>query len=256
MDKLELKMRLDACRPSGQDNDDGAIREALAQLPADAELAVWFARSQALDAAVSRQLAGVKAPDGLRGRILAGARVNARRNEWRRHLWIAAAAIVMAGAAVWMLENYFSAASEGGGALAAATLREYRDEVASVYAGMHQTGFELDHSDADVAKVKQWLAEHGAPADAVLRAGLTDALPFGCKIVEWRGRKVSMMCFGKNDDEAHLFVVSRDAIRGLGGIEAGRVERVGGFEIIAWQDERRAYVMVGDSPKTDLKPFL
>ena len=256
MDKQELQMRLAAYRPSGQDKEDAAIREALEQLPGDPEMAAWFAKAQALDFAVSRQLETVQAPEGLRERILAGSKMNQRKREWSRRLWLAAAAIVMAGVAVWSLERVAAPSSQTKGALAVASLRENRDDVASAFLKMNKEGFELDHSDSDVLKVKAWLAEHGAPGDAQLRVGLGDAHSYGCKIIEWRGQRVSMMCFGKNDDEAHLFVVNRDAIRDLGGLEAGRVERVGGIQVIAWQDDKRAYVMVGNSPKTDLKEFL
>lgn len=256
MDKQELKMRLAACRPSGQDNNEAVIREALELLPGDAEMAVWFAKSQALDSAIARQLGGIDPPAGLRERILAGQKVGARRQEWRRLFWLAAAAVVMAGVAVWTMEKPLAPSSGIGGPLTVASLREYRDDVASVFINMNKDGFDLDHSDSDVVKVKAWLAEHGAPGDAVLRAGLNDAMPYGCKIIDWRGRKVSMMCFGKHDDEAHLFVVNREAIRDLGGLEAGRIERIGGLQVIAWQDDKRAYVMVGNSETTELKDFL
>lgn len=254
MDKQEIQMRLSACRPSGLDKDDAAIREALEQLPGDPETAVWFARAQALDFAICRQLESVEAPEGLKERILAGARVNQRKREWNRRVWLAAAAVVMAGVAVWSMEKFAKPGAQPGGAVA--SLREYRDDVTSAFLKMHTEGFDLDMEDSDVVKVKAWLAERGAPGDAELRAGLGDALPFGCKIIEWRGRRVSMMCFGKNNDEAHVFVVNGSAIRNLGNLETGRIERVGGLQVIAWQDDKRAYVMVGNSPETDLKEFL
>jgi hypothetical protein len=254
MDKQEIQMRLSACRPSGLDRNDAAIRQALEQLPGDPKTAVWFARSQALDFAICRQLESVEAPDGLKERILAGARLNERKREWNRRLWLAAAAVVMAGVAVWSAEKFATPALQAGGAVA--SLREYRDDVTSAFLKLHTEGFDLDMQDADVAKVKAWLAAHGAPGDAELRPGLGDALPFGCKIIEWRGQRVSMMCFGKNSDEAHLFVVNRSAIRDLGNLETGRIERVRGLQVITWQDDKRAYVMVGNSPETDLKEFL
>lgn len=256
MDKQEIQMRLSACRPSGQDGDDAAIREALKQLSGDPAMAVWFAKAQALDSVICRQLEGVEVAEGLKERILAGARLNQRKREWSRRAWMAAAAVVMAGVSVWLLERTVAPPTWPKGALAVASLREYRDDVTSAFLKMHDQGVDLDMEDSDVVKVKAWLAEHGAPGDAELRVGLGDATAFGCKIIEWRGQHVAMMCFGKNDDEAHLFVVKREAIRGLGGLEAGRVERVGGIQVIAWQDDQRAYVMVGNSPKTDLKPFL
>lgn len=256
MDKQELQMRLAACRPSGHDNADATIREALDQLPGDPGMAVWFAKAQALDFAICRQLEQVEAPSGLRERILAGARLSQRKREWHRRLWLAAAAIMVAGVAVLSQEKSAAPGAQTAGPLAVASLREYRDDVTSTFLKIHGDGFRLDLADSNVLKVKAWLTEHGAPGDAELRAGLGDAVSYGCKIIEWRGRRVSMMCFGKNHDAAHLFVVSRDAIRDLGGMETGRIERVGGIEVIAWQDETRAYVMVGDTPETDLKPFL
>lgn len=257
MDKQELQMRLAACRPSGQDNEDAAIREALEQLPGDPEMAVWFAKAQALDFAICRQIESVDVPEGLRERIFAVARMSRRKREWNRRLWLAAAAVILAGVAVLALETSEAPSAQTSDiAPAVASLREYRDDVASAFLKMHDKSFHLDLADSNVVKVKAWLSEHGAPGDVELRAGLGDAKPHGCKIIEWRGRRVSMLCFGKNNDEAHLFVVDRSAIRDLGGIEAGRIERFGGVEVIVWQDDRRAYVMMGDSPKTDLKRFL
>lgn len=256
MDKQELKMRLAACRPSGQDNGDSAIREALEWLPGDPEAVEWFSRSQALDQAICCRIEHLAVPAGLRERILAGARISEQKREWSRRLWLAAAAVVLAGFAVLMLEKRTLPLSLTSDIAAVASLREYRDDVASAFLKMHDSSFRLDLADSNVVKVKSWLSEHGAPAEVELRAGLNTAEPFGCKIIDWRGRRVSMMCFGKNNDEAHLFVVDRSAIRDLGTIEPGRIERVNGIEVMAWQDDKRAYVLMGDTPQTNLRQFL
>ncbi len=247
MNKEEIKMHLASCRPCGADDHDPVIAEALAKARQDAELAKWLAQEHKFDGAVAAHVRSIEAPACLRARILAGARVCQPAARWRRRVWLAAAAVVMAFGAVLLREQFFTKP---------ATLLDYRNDVASTWQGMARDGFDLDMEHGDVMKVKAWLVEKGAPGGAELRPGLQTAEPFGCKIIDWRGHKVSMMCFGRNEEEAHLFIVSRDAIREMGGIEQGRMEQVSGYPVIAWTDGTQAYVLVGHTSETDLKEFL
>lgn len=253
MNKQEIQMRLAAARPGDRDESDPAIREAVQCCGSDAELRAWFEREQAVDSCICRCLGSVPAPEGLQARILAGARLARPVVWWQRKPWLAAAAIIAAFFAVMIWQQISPPPAQGG---SVATLKDYRDDIAALYARMGESGIHLDMQHSDVRQVKAWLSEKGAPADAVLRPGLGEARAFGCKIVKWRGHQVSMMCFGKNNDEAHLFVVSKAAVQGLGGIDPGCIDCVCDYPLVAWQDDRNAYVLVGHTPQSDLKSFL
>jgi hypothetical protein len=71
MDKEQAKILLAGFRPDGSDAGDPAFAEALRLVTADAELARWFARERALDAAFAEVLNGCALPEDLRQNILA-----------------------------------------------------------------------------------------------------------------------------------------------------------------------------------------
>ena len=93
MTNEEAKFMLQGYRPNGQDADNEAFAEALAQAERDPSLRAWFEREQAFDALIAGKLREVRAPDGLRESILAGTKLSTqpvaaeRTPAWWRGAW-------------------------------------------------------------------------------------------------------------------------------------------------------------------------
>ncbi len=84
MNNDEAKFILAAYRPGGQDATDPLFAEALALASRDAELKGWLETQVSFDAAVSAKLREVRAPVGLRDKILADDHVSRRQRSSRR----------------------------------------------------------------------------------------------------------------------------------------------------------------------------
>ncbi|QQL44847.1 hypothetical protein [Sulfuriroseicoccus oceanibius] len=78
MNNEDLKTILGAARPNGMDREDPLIGEALRHLDKDPTLRDWFIEEQKFDAQVSAALSEVRAPAGLKDRILSMADVQRR----------------------------------------------------------------------------------------------------------------------------------------------------------------------------------
>ncbi len=245
MNNDEAKFLLSAYRPNGRDAADPAMAEALAQAKRDPALAAWFERQQAHDAAVAAKLRGIAPPPGLRDAILAGARAteNARvvRPVWRHPAWLAAAAAVVILLGAFM--GWRFAPIHG------ATLEEFA-------VNFVDRGFTLQKRSADVAVLKAWLAERQQPLPQTLPTEFARLRALGCRMLEFQGREVSLVCFERGGKEFHVFVVRREA----GAIDAPEtsprwIER-GRLVAAAWSDASNHYVLVSDAPTETVKRLL
>jgi hypothetical protein len=248
MDDAELHLRLSACRPQGQDNDDPLLKEAMEMLPQRPGVMEWFTEEQTFDNKVCKCLGEVPVPENLKSEILASAKLNSSLPRWQRLPWLAAAAaIVLAGLAFTIYQPV----------QANPTLAQFENEIVDIFDSMKNNGFGIDHVTGEFANVSAWLATQGAPKPYVVKPCTKEARPFGCRTVNWRGQKVAMVCFGRNNQEAHLFVVPKESLKDCPGkMEPDKVERVEGYPVASWACRKYVYVMMGDSPDTNLDEFL
>ncbi|TDU67275.1 hypothetical protein EI77_03477 [Prosthecobacter fusiformis] len=248
MDDTELHLRLSACRPNGQDNDDPLMREAMEKLPQRPAVMEWFAQEQSFDLAMCKCVAEVPVPEHLRSEILAASKIHTPVPRWQRMPWLAAAAMAaLAGLIVIIAEP--AAGSDP-------TLAQFETEIVDLFDTMKTQGFGLDHVTGEISNVSAWLGTQGAPKPYVVKPCTKEARPFGCRTVTWRGQKVAMVCFGRGDQEAHLFVVLRESLKDLPEETPKKVEWVDGYPVASWSCRKYVYVMMGDSPETNLDEFL
>ena len=250
MNKHEAQLLLSACRPGGLDGENADMRAALDLLSTDHELARWFAAEQALDAAVAGKLASIPVPPSLKADILAGARVSRRRNGWRNPIaWVAAAA-VLAIVGLVTLHPPVKLAT-------VATLGEYRSDVGAAFAQMNAGGFKPTLGVGSMAEVARFVSSHHSPiGNPAAPGGLAGVKPVACRVIEWRGQKVSIICVGRSGLEAHVFVVDRKVIRDSGDVDLKSIATAAGYPVVAWEDAGHAYVMVGNTKTTDLTQLL
>ncbi|SKA98259.1 hypothetical protein SAMN02745166_02714 [Prosthecobacter debontii] len=248
MDDAEIQLRLSACRPNGQDNDDPCLREAMETLPCRPELAAWFSQEQAFDRCLCKAISEMPIPENLRAEILAAAKLSAAVPRWQRLPWLATAAAVLLGGLIFVIREPEPKQT---------SLAQFETEIVDMFDHMKTEGFGLEHVTGELSNVSAWLGNQGAPKPYIVQPGTKEARPFGCRIVTWRGQKVAMVCFGRGNQEAHLFVVLRDSLNDMpANIEPQKVEHVDGYPVAAWSCRKCAYVMMGSSPETKLEEFL
>lgn len=247
MNNEEAKLILQAYRSGGQDAGDPQFREALEQVQRDPELARWFANEQALDSRISAKLkASITPPVHLKSQLLAQRKIVRPIVWWRKPAWQLAAAACLAllvtVAAVWFNTNR----NDG--------FTKYRAAMAD-FAG-HKLD-RLDIMSRDVEEVRRWLAGKESHGDLVLPAGLNGRPPLGCRLLDWDGHKVSLICFElENKQMAHLLVVDSAAFKDA-PTESPVFRQVGDVATASWSRGGKTYVIASkEASQTDLMKLL
>lgn len=245
MDKEEAKFILSACRPGDQDAEDSQFQEALELARTDEELGAWLEREKALDTAISAQLLKSPVPEDLRDSLLAGHRlVRVPFRKRRAGILAAAAAVVLllASGAAWLrIQQGFTG---------------YRS-------AMVQTLEQLDSLDMrsdEVREIRAWLTERHGHADFQIPESISKLSGLGCRILEWRGHKVTLICFkdseSKLHDVVHLLVLDRDALPNPPEAPTPRYAQVGNLATAGWSDRNHTYVLAGHGKSDNLKKFF
>jgi hypothetical protein len=243
MNRQEAKFILSAYRPGGQDASDPQFQEALALAKADPELGMWFAEELERDAEISRKLNSIQAPAGLRSNILAGQKMS-RPEGIARRAWLAWAACLVAllsGLMFWMQRP------------AQAEFALFEREM---------TGFvtqQLDHLDyhtEDIMEIKDWLARHGAHDDFILPAGLASVPGLGCRVLDWRGNAVTLVCFRRGSEEAHLLVLDRNAVRNAPQPGDTQFGQSGFWTTASWSRGEKVYMLTAKGDRESVARFL
>jgi hypothetical protein len=252
----EARLILCACRPSGQDAADPQVREALALAERDPALAEWWERERAFDRAVGGAVRACPVSRGLKAAILAGqnvARPNFRAN---RAWWIAAAAAVVVMAAAGSL-----------------TLRQPKP-VAQLEPSVPSSGFEsfradmlvfldrlnrLDYVSKDFAEVKGWLDGKGAADLSHLPEAIAKGVPIGCRITDWNGHKVTLVCFnsqaGGSRYKFHLLIAEKSGPANLAPV-SNLIATREGWNTAAWSDDRYVYLLATASMEDVIRRLM
>ena len=235
MNNEEAKLILQAYRPGGQDANDPRFREALEQAQRDPELARWFANEQALDSRISGKLkASITPPAHLKSQLLAQQKIIRPVAWWRQPAWQLAAAACLAllvtVAAIWLRSDR----------AAGSPFTQYRSAMADFTA--HKLD-RLDLMSRDIAEVRRWLAQKESHGDLVLPAGLDGRPSLGCRLLEFNGKKVSLICFEmENRQIAHLLVIDRAAFKDAPS-ESPVFNQVGEIATVSWSRGDKTYVV-------------
>lgn len=239
----EAKFILSGYRPSGADGTDAMFCEALRQAQSDPELAGWFGRSRAYDAAVAGKLGEIAPPAGLREAILAGGRVSrAKESVWRRPAWMAAAAAVaVIGVSTAALWPRGAQADEALVQFAMSDAREvtkhggHGDEARSLQGELGSAGQRLDHG---------------------LRVDFAALARSGCRTVPLGDRRVLEVCFERNGTWFHCYIARVEDFPELAAKQAPLFAQNGGMHAVSWADGAHRFVVAGPAGREALERLL
>jgi hypothetical protein len=237
MTKEEAKRILAAYRPGDQDRLESDFAEALQETERDAELAWWFAEEREFDRTVAAHLGSVPVPFALKTRILANmASRTTTRLRWLAPLAAAAAAALLLLALVISVSRRPSQHS--------GSLTDYEQEMMSFV----KLQPPLEMESLEIGPIKQWIAERKAPL-AEIPPGIAAVETMGCRILNFRGYPVTLICFCHGQTVAHLLMVDRDALPGVKPGKPPVLASQGEWTTGTWTDRHYAYMIaVHDAP--------
>ena len=246
MTELEACAILQVCRPGEVDRNDPQIAEALRLMQQNPELARWFDEEQAFDRAMTTQLASLPAPLGLKTRILAQNNPAPATSPWSR--WI----IGLAGAAALLFLLAQIADTWRRGSSPAGLVPQYASEMVSFI----KVKPSLEMMSGNLGKIDDWLQEQdAAPNQVPPRLAVLD--PVGCRILSFRGHKVTLICFRRGDGRlAHLFVVDRAAFSDLQAGTAPIFKGEGEWMTAIWLENDRVYMLATEGDRETAEQFL
>jgi hypothetical protein len=114
----------------------------------------------------------------------------------------------------------------------------------------------LDMWGLDRNRLKQWLINNGGEDNCVLPAGSDDKRIVGCKVLQWQGHRVTLLCVVFGDNHVDVFVVNKSDLPGvpIGPTPHFRTEE--GMTTAAWLHKDKIYFLAGNISKSDLKQLL
>ena len=245
MNREEARKILAVYRPGGHDDDDPFFAEAKGVAAEDPELAAWFAEEQNFDRAFADRIGEAAVPVGLKTRILAAADSPPQRRFPLRNTDLAAAAAILLLAAVfafWQMKSQ-----------RVATLDHFRGEMISFL----KLSPPLEFQAGELEEIKAWLTDRAAPSKVSVPPNVASLAPVGCRVLSFRGRKVTLICFRRDDRRiAHLLIVDRSRLPGLPEVSDPVLALEGEWMTAAWSDREHSYLLAAQGDRDLLKRFL
>jgi hypothetical protein len=237
MTNEEAKLILQAYAPNGRSATDPKFQAALNQARCNREVADWFANEQALDARIGDSLIrSIKPPTRLKSLLLAQRAIIRPVVWWRRQshqLALAACAVLVSiFSLVWF--------SHPG----PVEFGKYREEIGETAAEGVEPAYRVAR---DQWQVRRWLADNELDAGSMVPPGLNDEMISSCRVINWRGNKVYIICYQLGDHQnAHLAVIDRAALKDPPA-ESPVFGRIGKAATISWSRGNRTYMIASTS---------
>jgi uncharacterized membrane protein YbaN (DUF454 family) len=247
MNNQEAKLILQAYRPGGQDASDPLFAEALEQCRRDPELQKWFAEESALDSHIQSKLQkAITIPSDLRANLLAQRKIVRPTIWWRQPVWAMAAAaslVLLATLAV----IWFKPSSQ----------LQFADFRLAMMAMSRQKMMNLDFHSQDMAQIKDWLKAQHVAADFDVPASLNNAPVHGCKVIDWHGHKVTLLCFMPNGGgHFDLFVIDAARFRDFSPSSTPQFAASDGMTTAVWRSGDKTYLLGGMVDEEQLRKIL
>jgi hypothetical protein len=245
MNKDEIRKILAIVRPGGQDAADPLVASAKESAQKDPELARWFEEQQEFDRKFAEALGEIPIPLGLQTRIMATASERIRqRSLWPRRIGWAAAAIAVLVTLFSFSRGLFQPA---------VSLADFRGEMISFI----KLAPPLELESRDLERIQTWLGRTDAPADVSVPPGLSALEPVGCRVLFFRGQKVTLICFRRGGTKlVHLLVLDHLALQSLRSDGAPVFAQEGEWMTAAWRKKGRIYLLAAQGDRALLERYL
>ena len=249
MDSERAKEVLLLYRPGTADDEDPEFREALDLARRDPELRQWFDEHSARQSMIRNRLKEIAVPAELKQQILERIAVRDRVTVWwQQPVWrvlAAAAVIVLLIGVTWFLPR-----PDPGKSFAA-----YRQRMVGDIQRMYPA---MDMVTTNMAGILEYLAQKQDRATYVLPQPLKKLPGIGCAVLDWRSRKVSLICLDAGQQkELYLWIVDRTVFSDPPPVDQPQFgKKIGGLTSASWSHDDKAYILAGPGSEEFIKRFL
>jgi uncharacterized membrane protein YbaN (DUF454 family) len=257
VNREEIKQILLVYRPGTSDALDPEVAEALALAQSDPELSHWLEEHCARQNALRDKFRQMAIPAGLKEQIISeqAARVRAASRR-EKVLGVTMAVVLVIAIAVIAV---FGLPHTDKPKPIPATLANYQDIMVRVA----NSGYYMDFRTNDSQQIQSYLANHQAPSDYVLPAGLQKTALAGCSIEDWQHSKATMICFltGKplpqgRQADLWFFVVDSSAITDASSVSTPQFTQINGLITATWSQDGKLYLLATHGDEQTIKNYL
>lgn len=252
MNRDEAKEILLPYRHGIDDADEPQIAEALALAKQDPELGRWLEAHGARQSLLRDKYREISVPEGLMQQIISEHAATKRTSFLQRHRLVAALAVVVVLALVGLYSWEQMPKDDY-------RLITYQGQMAYQAA----SGYAMDLATNDATQIREYLKQKGAPADFALTGPLQHATLTGCKVENFLGKNVSMICFhtgiSSSDPKVSdlwLFVADRKTVQDAPENGTPQIAKVGLLITATWTEGDKLYLLGQRGDAESLKKFL
>ncbi|MDB6034633.1 MAG: hypothetical protein JWM16_4971 [Verrucomicrobiales bacterium] len=239
----EAKRILLLYRPHSVESDNRELAQALELARQDDELREWFEAHCAFQKTVHQKLCQLPVPADLKERILSERKI-IQVHWWQHPGWLAAAAAILLLAAFGPM--LFSRERLD-------KFDDYRNRM--VGSALRHYGMEIVTNNLE--QVRQFMVQHGSPADYQVPKPLTQLKVTGGGRLEWRSNPVSMVCFDRGSGQMlFLFVMNQAAVKDAPSRPAPELKQVSKLATASWTKGGKTYLLAGEGELAALQSYL
>jgi hypothetical protein len=247
MNSSQAKEVLLLYRPGTADAADPQIAEALELAQSDPELGSWLEQHRAFQKAMRAKFQQIEVPAHLKASLLirgtAQPKTMPQPAWWRRSVWLTATAavLVLLGLVGVRLRSRVPD-----------RFTNYQTRMVSDA----QREYVMDLVTNDMRQIRQFMAQHDAPADYDVPRGLERLQLTGGGRLTWRSNPVAMVCFDRGDRQMlFLFVMKRSAVKDPPPTTP-RIAGVSQMLTVSWTKGDNTYVLAGPEEPDFVKKYL
>ena len=239
-------------RPGTADAQDPEIASALKHAAGDPELQSWLKEQCALQTILRERFQEIPVPEGLKQQIISERPALTEPSRWRRRAVLPAMAagfllLLSAGTLIYWQYQKNDPFSEFRNRMARIVLREYP---------------KMNLETPDLGAIRAFLTQQQAHGDYQMPDGLTRATGTGCAILDWRGQRVSMVCFDSgnkadtNDvSDLFLFVIDRAAVP-KAPAQSPRFAQLNRLATLSWTEGGKTYILGGFGDEAFIRRYF
>jgi len=194
------------------------------------------------DAVLARKLAEIPVPASLRARITRAPAAPSEPAWWGRGITAAAAAVAVLLAVLAITSRPPSGES----------IAEASRDMATFLSGP----FDLPMMTSDLGEITDWFKETHGGAAIDLPAALAATVPEGCRVIQWRGHRATLVCFNlPGGGVAHLVAFPSDTFADAPG-GSPRIARAGGWMEASWSRAGMTYLLFAPGDREELLELI
>jgi hypothetical protein len=254
VDKREAVELLSSYRPGMNGDMDARMIEALRFARQDPELAQWLEGHCLLHASMRSKLREIPVPKDLKERILSSVKagtadaaesqkiVPLRAPQWKKLIPLAAAAaIALLAVGSWLMV-----------AGARDKFADFREREVK----LPQRGYSMTMWSTNLAEIHDFILAKQYP-DYTLPKALAKMDATGCATLEWRNRKVSMVCLkNAQKNDVYLFVMDASDLSGAPALGARDFTPVLHLMSASWTEGGKVYILAAPGAEAEMRKYF